>query len=69
MTKDEAITWLTQLSAGIEWELDMNYAVAIDLAIEALKAQEAKPMKLSTVCLLCKKPAVTFSTDDDITYG
>lgn len=44
MTNTEAITWLSQLSAGIEWELDMNYAVAIDMAIEALKAQDAGDM-------------------------
>ena len=41
---------------------------AMELAVDALKAQEKKPVKLSTVCLLCKKPAVTFSTDDDIPY-
>ena len=41
---------------------------AMELAVGALKAQMDKPMKLSTVCLLCKKPAVTFSTDDDIPY-
>ncbi len=40
MTKQEAITWLSQLSAGIEWELDMNYAVAIDMAIEALNTKQ-----------------------------
>lgn len=42
MTNQEAITRLTQLSAGIEWELDMSYAAALDMAIEALKAQELK---------------------------
>ena len=41
---------------------------AMELAVNALKAQMDKPMKLSTVCLLCKKPAITFSTDDDIPY-
>lgn len=40
MTRAEAITWLSQLSAGIEWEVDMHYAAAIDMAIEALKAQD-----------------------------
>ena len=33
-----------------------------------MTTQEKKPMKLSTICLRCKKPAVTFSTDDDIPY-
>lgn len=43
-------------------------------AIESMKAlpsaqpEDKKPFKLSTVCLLCGKPAVTFSTDDDIPY-
>lgn len=40
MTAKEAITLLSQLSAGIEGVLDMHYAEAIDMAIEALKAQE-----------------------------
>ena len=29
---------------------------------------ERKGTRLSTVCLLCKKPAVTFNTEDDIPY-
>ena len=40
MTNTEAITWLSELSDGIEWEVDMHYAAAIDMAIEALKAQD-----------------------------
>lgn len=52
MTKTEAITWLSQISAWIERETAMNYAgareaamnyaVAIDMAIEVLKAQKRK---------------------------
>lgn len=44
MSNKEAITWLSQLSAGIEWELDMHYAEAIDMAIEALRAQDVPDM-------------------------
>lgn len=29
---------------------------------------QPKGTRLSTVCLLCKKPAVTFNTEDDIPY-
>ena len=29
---------------------------------------ERKGTRLSTVCLMCKKPAVTFNTEDDIPY-
>ena len=47
MTAKEAITYLSQLSAGIEWEVDMHYAEAIDMAIEALKAQEVKTDSIS----------------------
>ena len=42
MTTKKAITLLSQLSAGIKGVLDMHYAEAIDMAIEALKAQERK---------------------------
>lgn len=39
MTAKKAITLLSQLSVGIEGVLDMHYAEAIDMAIEALKGK------------------------------
>lgn len=58
MTAKEAITWLSQLSAGIEWEVDMHYAAAIDMAIEALKAQEktdtiSRQAAIGAICKAC----------------
>lgn len=40
MTNAEAITTLTMMQAQIEWEYPMEYAVAIDMAIEAIKEKE-----------------------------
>lgn len=36
MTNSEAITALEMMQAQIEWDYPMEYAVAIDMAIEAL---------------------------------
>lgn len=38
MTNEEAITTLTMMQAQIEWDYPMEYAVAIDMAIEALRS-------------------------------
>lgn len=40
MTNDEAITALETMQAQIEWDYPMEYAVAIDMAIEAIKEKE-----------------------------
>ena len=36
--------------------------------LKSLPSIQPKGTRLSTVCLLCKKPAVTFNTEDDIPY-
>ena len=36
--------------------------------LDELPSVQPKGTRLSTVCLLCKKPAVTFNTEDDIPY-
>lgn len=36
--------------------------------LKSLPSVQPKGTRLSTVCLLCKKPAVTFNTEDDIPY-
>ena len=52
---------LNEINKGI-----ISKAVA---KIKMLSAQpERKGTRLSTVCLMCKKPAVTFNTEDDIPY-
>ena len=38
MTNEEAITTLTMMRVQIEWDYPMEYAVAIDMAIEALRS-------------------------------
>ena len=44
-------------------------AMVIQMIDDAPTVQpERKGTRLSTVCLLCKKPAVTFNTEDDIPY-
>lgn len=40
MTNAEAITALEMMQAQIEWDYPMEYAVAIDMAIEAIKEKE-----------------------------
>ena len=40
MTNAEAIAALEMMQAQIEWDYPMEYAVAIDMAIEAIKEKE-----------------------------
>ena len=54
MTIEEAITILKIAKMEVEWDYQLDYAVAIDTAIEALEKQ------------IPKKPNKTKSTDD---YG
>lgn len=47
MTNAEAITTLTMMQAQIEWDYPMEYAVAIDMAIEALRGEEMSDNEMS----------------------
>ena len=40
MTKEEAIETIRKAIAHVEWEYPMDYAVAFDMAVEALNQQE-----------------------------
>lgn len=59
MKPEEAIENLKLMQAQVEWEYPMNYAAAIDAAIEALEKQiPAKMNKVDMVwvCRCCGKP-------------
>ncbi|MFW5670521.1 MAG: hypothetical protein ACOCM4_15070 [Acetivibrio ethanolgignens] len=65
MTNQEAIKTLKIAKAEVEWNYPMDYAVAIETAIEALEKQiPKKPVKKSfiipyegiNVCPSCKEP-------------
>lgn len=49
MTRAEAIKTLELMRAEVEWEYTMEYAAAIDKAIEALSPSRAKVKWLDTV--------------------
>ena len=49
MTNREAIEVIKLAQAQVEWEYPMDYAVAFDMAISALKAQEAKHSTESSI--------------------
>ena len=60
----EDADWLA--AQGSDWQVErMERDKSI---LKSLPTVQPKGTKLSTVCLLCKKPAVTFNTEDDIPY-
>lgn len=48
MTPKEAIKTLEIAKAEVEWNYPLDYAIAIDTAIEALEKQVAKKLKIYT---------------------
>ena len=53
MTLEEAIKTIKLAQAQIEWDCPMDYAVAFDMAIEALEKQIPKKAELYDEDLIC----------------
>ena len=53
MTTQEAIETLKLMQAQVEWDYPMEYAAAVDMAVEALQKQIPKPIKITTFTKRC----------------
>ena len=71
-TAIDALDGEITITGRVNAEAVKGYVKLVKDRLERLPSAqpEIKPKgtKLSTVCLLCKKPAVTFNTEDDIPY-
>ena len=61
MTPQEAIETIKIAIAEVEWNYDMNYAVAFEMAIEALKKLKPKKPKIKRLISIHAKDG-TFKT-------
>ena len=53
MEPEKAIDTLKALSAAVEWDFPLDYAAAIDAAIEALEKQIPKKVRITTSTKRC----------------
>lgn len=53
MTTQEAIETLKLMQGQVEWDYPMEYAAAVDMAVDALQKQIPKPIRITTSTKRC----------------